>query len=196
MSEVHPSLPPLGVNRRFMSDFVSAATPCFALGIVEERERPSGFMGLRPDEEIPPDISGAGFRFGHRLLGTAEHEVIQFSFHFYGFKTYNVLVTPNNPLVRVVLTMMVESGDYFFFALNSDGGLTAFRSELGEANLAGLTTNLPRIRRSATTDVQYRRAVSSFRKNPDPPGVLLDWVCRDHLEHLNVTKDYLELTPA
>ena len=156
MSEVHPSLPPLGVNRRFMSDFVSAATPCFALGIVEERERPSGFMGLRADEEIPPDISGAGFLFGHRLLGTAEHEVIQFSFHFYGFKTYNVLVTPNNPLVRVVLTMMVESGDYFFFALNSDGGLTAFRSELGEANLAGLTTNLPRIRRSATTDVQYR----------------------------------------
>ena len=104
--------------------------------------------------------------------------------------------TPNNPLVRVVLSMMVESGDYFFFALNSEGGLTAFRSELGEANLAGLTTSLPRIRRSATTDVQYRRAVSSFRKNPDPPGVLLDWVCRDHLEHLNVTKDYLELTPA
>jgi len=95
-----------------------------------------------------------------------------------------------------VLTTMVESGDYFFFALNSEQGLTAFRSEFGDTNLAGLTTNLPRIRGSATSDAQYRRAVSSFRKNPDPPGVLLDWVCRDRLDYLDVAKDYLELTPA
>ena len=100
-------------------------------------------MGLRPDEEIPPDISGAGFGLGHRLLGTAEHEVIQFFFHFYGFKTYNVLVTPNNPLVRVVLTMMVESGDYFFFGRQLGRGPHRIPVGIGGSDPGGLTTNLP-----------------------------------------------------
>jgi hypothetical protein len=50
------------------------------------------------------------------LLGTTEFEVIQFVFHFYGFETYNMLVNPNNRLVKNVLMRMVDSGDYFFFA--------------------------------------------------------------------------------
>jgi hypothetical protein len=80
-------------------------------------------------------------------LGLAVLGVIQFSFHFYGFKTYNVLVNPNNPIVQTVLTTMIESGDYFFFALDSNSSATTFRSEIGETNLRGLETNLPRIRR-------------------------------------------------
>ena len=51
--------------------------------------------------------------FGHSVLGNADFEVVHFAFHFYGFKTYNALVNPSNPLVRTVLTTMVESGDYF-----------------------------------------------------------------------------------
>ena len=196
MGEVYRFLPNLGVNRQFMSDFLSATTPCFALGLLEERKRPCGFLALRPNEVVPPEISAAGFQFGHSILGNANFEVVHFAFRFYGFKTYNVLVNPNNPLVRTVLTTMVESGDYFFFALNSEGSLTAFRSEFGEANLAGLRTNLRRIQRSTTTDAEYRRTVSSFQKNPDPPGLLLDWVCHDHLEYLDVANDYLELTPS
>ena len=39
MSEVYPLLATLSVNHQFMSDFLSAETPCFALGMVEERER-------------------------------------------------------------------------------------------------------------------------------------------------------------
>ena len=42
--------------------------------------------------------------------------MIQFVFHFYGFETYNMLVNPNNRLVKKVLTRMVKSDDYFFFA--------------------------------------------------------------------------------
>ena len=114
MGEVYRFLPSLGVNRQFMSDFLSAPTPCFALGLLEERKRPCGFLALRPDDVIPPEISAAGFQFGHSILGNANFEVVHFAFRFYGFKTYNVLVNPNNPLVRTVLTTMVESGDYFF----------------------------------------------------------------------------------
>jgi hypothetical protein len=186
----------LSVNRQFMSDFLSAATPCFALGMVEEQKRACGFLAIRPNEVIPPEISDAGFLFGHGLIGNADLEVVHFSFHFYGFKTYDVLVNPNNPLVRTVLTTMVENADYLFFALDSQGGATVFRSEFGQADLAGLQNHLPRIKRSATTDAQYQQAVSFFQKNPGPPGVVLEWVCRDRLEYLDVTGDCLELTPS
>jgi hypothetical protein len=120
---------------------------------------------------------------------------VHFAFEFYGFQTYNVLVNPNNPIVQTVLATMVESGDYFFFAV-SDGSATAFRSEIGPTDLAGLKTNFPRIRRSATTDAQYRRAVASFGKNPDPPGAMLHWVCRDRDDYLDLTRDRFELAPA
>ena len=63
------------------------------------------------------------------MLGTAEFEVIQFVFHFYGFETYNMLVNPNNRLVKKVLMRMVESGDYFFFAISPNQSVTAFRFE-------------------------------------------------------------------
>jgi len=195
MSEVYPLLPRLTVNRQFIGDFLSADTPCFALGLVEERKRQCGFMALRPCEIIPPGITDAGFRFGHTLFGSADYEVVHFAFEFYGFKTYNVLVNPSNPLVKAVLATMVESGDYFFFAV-SDGSATAFRSEIGQKDLAGLETNFPRIHRSATTDAQYRKAVASFEKNPDPPGAMLHWVCRDRAEYLDLTRDRLELNPA
>jgi hypothetical protein len=195
MSNVHPLRPRLTVNRQFMSDFLAAQTPCFALGLVEERGRPCGFMALRLDELLPPAISDAGFRFGHSLYGGADFETVHCAFQFDGFKTYNVLVNPNNPIVQAVLATMIKCGDYFFFAV-SDGSATAFRSQIGQADLAGLKTNFPRIRRSATTDAQYRRAVASFGKNPDPPGTMLDWVCRDHPDYLDLTTDRFELTPA
>ena len=121
MSEVYPLLATLSVNHQFMSDFLSAETPCFALGMVEEGKRRCGFLALRPNEVIPPEISDAGFLFDHGLLGNADFEVVHFAFHSYGFKTYNVLVNPNNPLVQTVLTTMVESGAYFFFALELGG---------------------------------------------------------------------------
>lgn len=150
MSKVCPFRPRLTVNRQFMSDFLAAQPPCFALGLVEERDQQTGFLALRPERDIPSRITKAGIRFGHSLLGTAAFEVVHFAFEFYGFATYNVLVNPSNPLVRTVLTTMVENGDYFFFAV-SQGAATAFRSEIGQENLAGLTMNLPRIRTSTTT---------------------------------------------
>jgi hypothetical protein len=195
MSDVHRLLPRLTVNRQFMSDFIAADPPCFALGMVEERKRQCGFLAFRFEQPIPAEIADAGFRFGHSLFGNAHFEVIHFAFEFYGFTTYNVLLNPNSRLVQTVLTTMVESRDYFFFEL-SHGRATAFRSEIGEANLAGLKTHLPRIQRSTTTDAQYRKAISAFEKNPEPPGVLLNWVCRDNVDYLDLTNDRLALNPA
>ena len=53
MSNIHPLLPRLTVNRQFMSDFLAAKTPCFALGLVEERQRQCGFMA-RPTGRASP----------------------------------------------------------------------------------------------------------------------------------------------
>lgn len=188
-------LPTLTVNGTFMREFVSADAPCFALGLVEEGKRQCGFLALRPDKAIPPEVCDGGFRFGHTLRGNASFEVVQFIFQFYRFETYNALVNPNNPLARAILTAMVESGDYYF-ALISDGGATTFRSEIGQGNLAVLKSHLPRILHSKTTEAQYEKAVASFTRNPDPAGTLLRWVCQDDAEYLNLTEDRLELTPV
>src|ERR1700680_4529501 len=79
-SNIFRFLPKLTVNGQFMRDFMAEESPCFALGLVEERKQTCGFLALRPTEVIPPEISGLGFNFGHALLGTTEFEVIQFVF--------------------------------------------------------------------------------------------------------------------
>ena len=66
------------------------------------------------------------------------------------FQTYNVLVNPNNPLTQGVLAHMLDCGQYFFFALNPDNRLTAFRADIGQETLIGLGDNLARIERSTT----------------------------------------------
>jgi hypothetical protein len=96
MSKVYSLLPKLTVNGQFINEFISAQAPCFALGLVEERKRQCGFLALRPNEVIPPEVSSAGFRFGHSLLGTADFEVVHFAFEFYGFETYNLLSSSLN----------------------------------------------------------------------------------------------------
>jgi len=105
-------VPKLTVNGQFMRDFMAEESPCFALGLVEERKQLCGFLALRPAEVIPPEISGLGFNFAHALLGTNEFEVIQFVFHFYGFETYNMLVNPNNRLVKKVLGVGEQRSSY------------------------------------------------------------------------------------
>ena len=190
-------LPTLTVNKTFMREFVSADAPCFALGMVEEGNRRCGFVALRPDRVIPEEVSNDGFRFGHGLLGNDNFEVIHFAFHFYGFETYNALINPNNPLAQAVLRAMVESGDYFFFALDSNESATAFRSEIGQGNLTMLKSNLVRIVGSTTTEAQYNKAVTLFRKNPEPPrpaaavGLSRRQICESHRRPSGIDTDVL-----
>jgi len=98
--------------RKFMREFISADVPCFALGVVEERERRCGLLALRPGRVIPSDVANAGFRFGHTLLGNANFVVVHFAFEFCGFETYNALVNPNNPLVKLSPLFGVVSRRY------------------------------------------------------------------------------------
>jgi hypothetical protein len=196
MSSVYPLLPKLTVHRQFIDDFLAARAPCFALGMIEERKQKLGLLALRPDNIIPQEVTALGINFGHSLLGKADYEVVHFAFEFYGFATFNVLINPNNLLAQAVLDSMIDREEYFFLAIGPNQGVTAFRSEIGEETLAGIIDNLARIKRSTTSDVQYKHALSQFQKHPLPPGQLLSWVCRDNEGYLDITSDPLEMTPA
>jgi hypothetical protein len=193
---VHRLLPKLTTNRQFVNDFLGAKAPCFALGMVEERQQTLGLLALRPPKAIPQDVMDPGFNFGHTLLGNADFEVVHFAFEFYGFATFNVLLNPNNPLVRAVLAKMIDRSEYFFLAVMPDQGVTAFRSDIGQKNLTVLKDNWARIQGSTTNDVQYQKALREFQEHPYPPGQILSWVCREKLEYLDLTKDRMALTPT
>ena len=196
MSGEHPSRPALVVNRLFMQAFLATEPPCLALGMVEERQQLCGMLALRLDETIPPAIADRGFEFGHALFGNTTFAVLHLVFAFPGFQTYNVLINPNNVLVQAVLRTMLDDGDYFFFALQPQGQVTAFRADIDSAGLAVLRANRTRLQASTTTEDQYQHAVTSFAAHPDPAGVVLQWVCRDQITALDLTTNRLTLTPA
>ncbi len=190
------SLPPLAVNRRFMSEFIAADPPCLALGLVEVGNTRCVLVAMRPEEALPRSVTACGFGFGHSLYGASSWEVVHSAFAFYGHATYNALINPSDPVAKAVLDTMVGTSDYFFFAPSPDRTTTAFRSSVGTGNLAGLKANMARIRHSKTNEAQYRLAVSQFGKRPEPPGTLLTWVCGGNTDHLDLVHDRLVLRPA
>jgi hypothetical protein len=188
-------LPRLTLHRQFAEDLWAAKAPCFALGMVEERQEPMGLLALRPPKAMPKEVMALGFNFGHTLVGNADFEVVQLFFEFYGFATYSVLLNPNNPLVKQVLSHLLASKQYFFLALAPDATVTAFRAEFDADRLAGLREHWPRLQNSRTNDLQYQKAVKAIQKQTQDPDALLTWVCRDHVDCLDPRKDPLELTP-
>lgn len=196
MSNVCPLLPKLAVNRQFIHDLIDAKTPCFALSLVDERKQQCGLLALRPSTAIPLNVTSRGFNFGHSLLGNAHFEVIHFAFEFYGFGIYNVLLNPNSLMVQTVVRNMVTRGDYFILVIGPDQCVTAFRAGIEAEDLVGLKENLQRIQDSTTTEAQYQTVLAKFHRHPDPPGQLLNWVCRDKAEYLNLATDRLEMTPT
>ena len=196
MSAPQSLRPALVVNRRFMQAFLAAAPPCMALGMVEVQQQLCGMLALRLDEVIPAPVADRGFEFGHTLFGTTTFVVLHFVVAFPGFQTYNVLINPNNLVVQAVLRTMLDDGDYFFFALQPQGQVTAFRAELGSDSLAVLRANRARLQTSTTTDAQYQQALTSFAAHPEPAGILLPWVCRETVAALDLTTDRMTLTPA
>ena len=186
MNTIRPTLPTLTVNRRFMMDFIAKEPPCLALGLVEVEGSQCAMITLRLNEALPREVSAAGFAFGHALYGGGSWEVVHFAFEIYGFATWHVLINPSDPVARLVLSAMIRTGDYFFFALDSDHSTTAFRSDVAPNNLIWLKANMARIQASTTTDAQYRLAVSSFAQRPEPPGTMLTWVCRNNPDYLDL----------
>ena len=59
----------LVLNKSFVQDFIEFKDPCFAIGLVEENNKKTGFLIMRPDKLIPSNITNKGSAFGHCLYG-------------------------------------------------------------------------------------------------------------------------------
>jgi hypothetical protein len=197
MSIHSPDLPSLTLNHACIQEFIRAQQPCCALGLVEVQNRPCAFIALCPGTTISPVIPSKGFLFSHTLIGNSDIKVIHFGFELNGFQSFNVLLNPNNPIVRKVLQTMIVSGDYFFLTLDKfSRSITGFRSEMGQDTLAHLRDNWEQIQQSSMTDEQYLQSAIHFVKNSDPKEELLQWVCSDNIDYLDLTQDRLEIHPA
>lgn len=195
MGEVHNFLPRLTVNKLFIQDLMAAQSPCFALGYVEDRGEKCGFIAMKPEISIPNQVTNQGMNFGHSVLGTEKYKVLHFGFEFYGHTTYHGLVPAGNPIIQAVISTMIETQDYFFFAINPDQTVTAFRSQFEVQDLAGLRTNQEQFGREHCSLEQYEKAVDAFTKNPNPPGQVMQWACRYNWDYLDIKKFPLDLTP-
>ena len=193
MGEVFNYLPRLTVNELLIRDLMSAQSPCFALGYVEDRKEKRGFIAVRPEEPIPYQVTRKGMNFGHSILGTSKYKVLHFAFEFYGHATYHGLVPAGNPIVQAVISTMLETQDYFFFAINPDQTLTIFRSQLEYHDLAGLRTNRKQLGEEYCSEEHYERAVSAFTEKPNPPGKVMTWTCRNNWDYLDLKKYPLAL---
>jgi hypothetical protein len=167
--------------------------PCFALAMIEERQRPCAALVLNPGVALPAVVSADGFEFGHSMLGGADYEVLHFAFEFRRFETYNVLLNPSNALVQAALRSMVERGGYFIVALAPARQATVFRADFSRNDLLGLREHYQRLLRSTTSETRYRKADAQFRRRPQPPGLVLNWVCRDDEKYLEPASDPLEM---
>lgn len=195
MSGIQNNKPGLTVNALFMQDLMAAQSPCFALGYVEASKGKSGFIAMRPEIPIPKDISEKGMNFGHSVLEIKGCKVLQFVFEFYGHATYHGLVPISNPIAKAVISTMLESQDYFFFAVNPDHTVLAFNSRFSGLDFAGLKANQEQFDDEGCGMAEYQRAVSAFAHSPSPPGKVMEWVCRNNWDYLDLQKYPLDLTP-
>ena len=196
MSNVHRFLPKLTLNRSFVDSFLDATVPCCALGVIEERRQVLPLVALRPGVALPSNVTARGFDFGHSVLGNDCFEVVHFAFTFRGFGSYNVLVNPCDPVIREALRLLLENRAYFVLAIDPDEHVTAFRADVGDAQMTGLLEHRRRIAQSTTTASQYDQAFARFRRQPSPPGTMLAWVCREELAYLDLSQDRMELSPT
>lgn len=196
MSNVHSILPALTMNRLLIQDLMNEEAPCFAMGQVRIKGDTTGFIAVRPQEAVPEMSSQQGFSFGHSVIGLEDSPVLHFAFNFYDHCVYHGLVNPGNPIVQSVLNLMIETGNYMFFSINPDQTATSFGAKLPDKDFVGLKSNLERFKMMSCLPTQYEKNVEAFSRNPSPPGEMLNWVCRDNPEYLDLDGYPMEINPA
>jgi hypothetical protein len=188
--------PKLTLNALLLQDFIKAQAPCFAMGYVQVAGKTTGFLALRPEYQIPNEATQGGFNFGHSVFGSEKHPLFHFVFEFYDHSMHNVLIDPANPIASAVMQTMVKEQDYFFFAINPDQNVVAFRADMLKDDAFNLKAHLEKYAHIDPCPVdQYEKTSRALMESDEYQGVLLEWVCRDNMEYLNM-KDYpFEATP-
>lgn len=61
--------------------------------------------------------------------------------------------------------------------------------------MAGLRTNQEKFGDENCSPDYYEEAVKEFSANPSPPGQVMNWVCRNNWDYLDLKKHPLDLSP-
>ena len=187
---------PLTFNEPFLRAFMDSEPPCAALGLVEQAGQTRGFVAARINESLPLLATESGFDFGFELLGNERYQLIHFILTFPELQPYDIILNPNNPLVRKVVEVMRETAQYFFFVFE-EGEIRAFHQTMDRQNLEWFNTYGGVVHTATTTPEEYERALRRFR--PDDSflhGRLLDWVCREDTAFLDLQKNRREVRHA
>jgi len=81
---------------------------------------------------------------------------------------------------------MVENEKYLFIVINPSQRAFTFLSDPKQKDLCGLKENIETTKTTMTPDRDYQLMLAAFRQNPEPPGKMLDWVCHDELDYLDL----------
>jgi hypothetical protein len=187
---------PLTFNDRFLHAFMDSEPPCAALGLVEQAGQTRGFVAARTNESMPLQAAESGFDFGFELLGNDRYQLIHFILGFPGLQPYDIILNPNNPLVRKVVDVMRETAQYLFFVFE-EGEMTAFHQTMDRQNRDWFNRYGDVVHTASTTPEEYERALRRFK--PDDGflhGKLLDWVCREDMRFLDLRENRHEVRCA
>jgi len=192
-SRVKLSRPRLTTNGRLIRDFIALPTPRFALGLMEENGAVSAFFAVCPTRTVRGRGARIPFAHGHAIWGWQGREVLQFGFTFFELFTINVLVNPANIEVRRALAVMLARRHYFVIAIRPEHRPIVFRADLARDSFELLTAFGHRAHCSTTTEAEYQDIVTQFRKKPTPQGEVLEWVCRDDAEYLDLSHNRVDI---
>ncbi len=175
------SCPPITISYQLAEALVDGPSPAFAIGICEEGGEQSGLMAIRVDEDLPEGLGiHAPMRIGHSLVASTRTDVPlpYFNFSFPGFRDFDVILKPDDPVVRKVLGMIVVTQRYFMLVIGRNHSATAFGGEATPSNFVGLADNLPRLLVANLTEADYQRALSSETQLSRTPVQRMHWVAR------------------
>lgn len=189
-------LPDLTFNSLFIEQFTTEKPSCFSLGVLEHDSVEKGFIAIKPRESIPQHVTSRGFNFGQEIFSYRNDEIIHFIMRFYDYRDFHILLNPNHEIVRRVLRIMKDTGDYFFCVFHHDSGMTSFRNDLAGAGLSLFENNLNIINGSKTSSENYENVVTMMEPDYQRNGEYLKWVCRDNIEFLNLRDYRLEANPT
>ncbi len=81
---------------------------------------------------------------------------------------------------------MIETGQYIFFSIEPDGTATSFSDKLSEKLFESFKVQAECFNTVSCSHAEYETTVDLFSHNPYPTGELLNWVCRDNPEYLEL----------
>ncbi|PHM50530.1 hypothetical protein [Xenorhabdus miraniensis] len=70
-----------------------------------------------------------------------------------------------------------------------------YLAQLQSGDLSGLKRNQQLFGDARCTPEEYNKVVETFTRNPEPPGKVMKWVCRNNWDYLDLKTYPLELTP-